>query len=394
MEKPTIAAQFTTHEGGNGAGAPGWSKGRREGNFNRSKNREPDQCPPDWIRALAENWARLEELELSSRIGSGDYELHKRLFVPEAIELEKETITKAQLKGKPLFDAAEALGQDIWDECYSVTNSRGPVMDWQLSGFGIGPGKKKPRVELFSIGRRCRADGTQGTGIEDYLLNAGTFGTVDTMLRTATTQSRDLHQYNVKLLAAVTGPIESVGALYRNAVDNFEDLRELEKHLMSEVYRGELIKAQQEVSKQRWIRIEGMWTTTVETIGADLLGLGSMLIEGITGGSEFGPLPRTIMDCSRELKHTLTIEQFATLKNADDAFAADFVSLLKTCQESDDEGACVAAWEAFASEARVYLEPWAASLTKRQRSLLHVIRMRINKYGVASDAEKKGRSWL
>ena len=225
-------------------------------------------------------------------------------------------------------------------------------------------------------------------GVEEL---TGPMAGVDAMLRNSTQQTRDLHGLTVRLITAVADPIEKVGGMYTALVEKHEILQEMEQRLLSEVYRGELMKVKKDISRFRWERIEGMFNATVSTIGADVLNLGSMLIEQRFGVSELGPLPRNIMDASRELKHTLTIVQYAAL---DPDFGQDFVSLLKTCAEQSDEAVCVASWQAFELDARKHLEPWMPTLTKRQRSLLHIIAGRINAYSMASDAEQKARSWL
>jgi len=345
-------------------------------------------CPPAWVEAIVDHWAKLDELELSFRVGQrSDFEDYKTLALPEVTNTDSGEVGKEKLAGKELLAAAEVMGAELWDDCFSFTQQRGPVMTWLLTGVNL-KGRKAERVELFNIPRQCNTDGSYGMGLEDL---TGPMAGVDAMLRNSTQQTRDLHGLTVRLITSVADPIEKVGGMYSALVEKHEILQEMEQRLLSEVYRGELMKVRKDISKFRWERIEGMFNATVSTVGADILNLGSMLIEQRFGVSELGPLPRNIMDASRELKHTLTIVQFDGL---DRDFGLDFVSLLKSCAEQSDEAVCVASWQAFEVDARKHLEPWLPMLTKRQRSLLHIIRGRINAYTMASEAEQKARSWL
>ncbi len=387
-----IAGQLHVKQEEPGGHPGGGSKGGSRRSWNRPKKRAPEVVPPAWCEALADHWAKLDEIELAWRMGSGsDLEIWKLLSLPEAITIEAKEVTRAQLRGPELIDAANELGQELWDMVFAYTDERGPVMNWTLAGYAY-KGKKKERTRLFAIARECVTDGSSGGRSSVGLVEGGILPTVDSILRHVTGQAKDVHGYNIKLLGAVAEPLASVGKLADSWIGRHRELQEFESYLMGEAYRGELIKAETEASKFRWERIEKMWTTSVDSIGAQVVNLGVQFLDSRYGISEHGPLPKTIPDACRELVRTMTL--FAWDELADD-FRKDFGSLLSSCADkTEDEPATVAAWVAYESDVAKHLPTWLVHLTARQRMLLHIIRNRLNELTNADEAARAARDWF
>ena len=310
------------------------------------------------------------------------------MSVPDTVELESGTKTKAQLAGDDLIATAQESAQDLWDECYAVTNARGPVMDWQLVGWTY-KGKRKERIQLFEISRRCRADGSNG-GLEDMVMGDGPFAPFDSMLRNSSGQISDLHKYSIGMLRAVSDPISQIGEMVKASNELRAAVDEERDELVQEIYKGELLKMQADVAKHRWSRIEGMVKATLETVGADMLFLGSMFMETRYGVSELGPMPRDIMGACRELAFTMTLPQLDALGPGE--FAEDFLSLLKVCAQADDEATCVAAWDAFRENQQAIVD-WAEGISRRQRALLALIRGRVNAHRSAQDTNDRAKGF-